>query len=649
MKILSVNYFFLLLFKVKMANEKISALSIKNILKYYRRTLRLRWRHFKITLLGFSIKLIPKEQQRVFILTLIIGLACGLAAVGFHLSILKGESLLINSVMQSKTATHWLLIILLPTLGGLLCGFLLSYVAPGARGSGIPQVKIAYTVKGGRLPMRDAVGKFFISALQISSGASFGREGPTVHICATLSSWLGRVFALSQANLQKLLPVGAAAGIAAAFNAPIAAVTFTIEEVVGDLDQTVLSGVIVAAALASVIERAILGEHPVLSVGQQFGLHNASSLIFYAALGCAAAVISLAFTESLLKLRVLFGKLTAIPVWMRPGIGGLVTGILILTALLWLNSGGINGSGYDVLSSALSGELALKTLLALCVIKLIATVFSYSSGGAGGIFAPSLFIGAMLGGAVGFLYIKIMNEPTAEIGAFALVGMGAVFAGIIRAPITSVLIIFEMTGSYGLILPLMLANMTAYGLARKYRPTPIYEALLEQDGIFLPHDSKQLQHSLDSLKVSEAMTTNVFTLNEELSVAEALEQVRNLDFTIYPVLNAAAQCVGMISEVRLRRNMAEKGGKEKIGKLADKNFNVTPNKRIRSAITRMNNAEVRQLAVISPENQKFLGIITMTDIVRAEAESIPADQGLSTTVTPGFNETKIGISRSGEI
>ncbi len=628
-----------------MSRQEFSVLRIKKLWRYYRRLLRLRWQAFKIKLLSLSIKFIPKEQQRVFILTLIIGLLCGLAAVAFHLAILKSEGLLIDSVINSTAGSKLFLIVLLPTVGGLVCGLLLSYLVPGARGSGIPQVKIGYAVKGGRLPMRDAIGKFFISAIQIGSGASLGREGPTVHICATLSSWLGRVFALSQKNLPKLIPVGTAAGIAAAFNAPIAAVTFTIEEVVGDLDQTVLSGVIVAAALASVIERAILGEHPVLSVDQKFGLYNASSLFFYAILGCAAAGVSLLFSESLLKLRALFSKLKVIPVWMRPGIGGLVTGILILIALVWLNATGINGSGYNTLSSALSGELPLKTLLALCIIKLLATVFSYSSGGAGGIFAPALFIGAMLGGAFGFLDVKLLNHANSEIGAFALVGMGAVFAGIIRAPITSVLIIFEMTGSYGLILPLMIANMTAYGLARKYRPTQIYEALLEQDGIFLPDNRNTVKHTLETLLVGEAMTTRVKTLSVELTVAEALEQVKDLDYMLYPVINAEDHCVGMITEVRLRRNMAESGGEKNIGKLADKSFRITPDKKLSSAVARMNNAKVRHLAVVSPADQKFLGIITMTDIVRSEAESISDDQNLDNTISPKFSETKHDLSR----
>ena len=277
--------------------------------------------------------------------------------------------------------------------------------------------------------------------------------------------------------------MGVAAGIAAAFNAPIAAVTFTIEEVVGDLDQTVLSGVIVAAAIAAAIERAILGEHPVFTVTQSYGLHDARSLIFYAILGVAAAFVSLVFNESLLKLRGYFKQTSVFPLWMQPMIGGLITGVLAVAAVYYLNTGGINGGGYDTLSVALSGSLTFKVMAVLCVFKLAATVFSYSSGGAGGIFAPALFIGGMLGGVVGILDISVLGSGSSEIGAFALVGMGAVFAGIVRAPITSVLIIFEMTGSYGLILPLMIANMSAYALARHYRPVPIYEALIEQDGI----------------------------------------------------------------------------------------------------------------------------------------------------------------------
>ncbi|HWS96006.1 MAG TPA: chloride channel protein, partial [Candidatus Methylomirabilis sp.] len=182
-----------------------------------------------------------------------------------------------------------------------------------------------------------------------------------------------------------------------------------------------------------------------------------------------------------------FKRLASVPKWAHPAIGGAVTGALAVVGLGWLHMGGVTGGGYATLGAALVGSLPLKVLVGLCVLKLIATVFSYSSGGVGGIFAPALFIGAMLGGAVGYVDVAVFHHPTEEIGSFAVVGMGAVFAGIIRAPMTSVLIIFEMTGGYGLVLPLMVANMSAYALARHWRHTPIYEALLLQDGVELPH------------------------------------------------------------------------------------------------------------------------------------------------------------------
>ncbi|MGI8470006.1 MAG: chloride channel protein [Pyrinomonadaceae bacterium] len=613
--------------------------SLSKKLKARWRFLRPKRRKLKLKLLEISLRLIPKESQRVFILTLVVGAICGLAAVAFHLSILKVESLLIDNAIAAPNGNWIWLTILTPALGGLLSGILLQYVVPGARGSGIPQVKIAYEIKGGRLPLRDAIGKFFIGVLQIGSGASLGREGPTVHICAGIASSLGKTAALSQSNLRRLLPVGAAAGIAAAFNAPIAAVTFTIEEVVGDLDQTVLSGVIVAAAIAAAIERGVLGEHPVLTVTQNYGLYYASSLVLYAVLGIAAAFVSLAFTESLLKLRGWFEKLSAVPLWARPAIGGIVTGVLAVVALYFFQTGGVTASGYDVLSNALSGGLAFRVMAVLCVLKLAATVFSYSSGGAGGIFAPALFIGGMLGGTVGFLDIILFGHPNNEIGAFALVGMGAAFAGIVRAPMTSVLIIFEMTGSYGLILPLMIANMTAYGLARHFRPTPIYEALLEQDGIFLPHRKKTPTHALEQIRVGEAMTRNVVTVSAKLSIAAALEKIGSLNFATFPVVDEENHCVGIITKARLERNLAEKSGKQTVEEIADAFKTVYPDCSLNRAIVRMNEAKVIKLTVIERGNQKkLLGVLTMSDIIRAQAEVLNDKNNSEWTAIPNVVE-----------
>ncbi|MDF3066591.1 MAG: Cl-channel voltage-gated family protein [Polyangiaceae bacterium] len=462
--------------------------------------LRQRLTRFRQWALRFELRVAPTESQRLFGLTLLIGVACGLAAVAFHFSIAFAESLLFERAIVAH-GRWWLVAgVLTPALGGLVAGLLLKHVVPNARGSGVPQVKVAYASKEGTLRLRDAVGKLFVASLQIGSGASLGREGPTVQICSGLASALGRFGRLSPRNRRRLLPVGAAAGVAAAFNAPIAAVTFTIEEVVGNLDQTVLSGVIVAAALAAVIERSILGTHPVFSVPQAFGLTDARSLLLYAALGLAAALLSVVFTDGLLRVRAKFRAQRRIPDWAQPAVGGLVTGAIAVAALYWLGTSGVNGGGYRVVESSLSGVLPVKVLLLLGVAKLVATIFSYSSGGAGGIFAPSLFMGAMLGGAFGSLDRSIFGHGPEAMGAFALVGMGATFCGTIRAPMTSVLIIVELTSGYGLILPLMIANMSAYALARYLRPVPIYEALLEQDGIHLKQRGS-LQ-ALDQLKLS---------------------------------------------------------------------------------------------------------------------------------------------------
>jgi chloride channel protein, CIC family len=432
-------------------------------------------------------RLIPTERQRLLVLTILSGGLCGLAAVSFHVGIDRSEALLINRALAAPHFAWIYWTILTPALGGLVVGLVLHFWVPGAVGSGIPQVKYAYAMHSGYVPVRDAVGKFFVGIIQIGTGSSLGREGPTVQICAGISSLLARVASLSRQSQRRMASVGVAAGIAAAFNAPIAAVTFTLEEIIGDLDQTMLSGVIVAAAIAAVVERSILGQHPVFEVPHAYTLEHASSLISYAVLGVLAAITSVAFTDSLLDLRNRFKQFTAMPKWGHPAIGGLLTGILAVLGLLWLKTEGVTGGGYRTLSLALTGSLPVKVMLGLCLLKFAATVCSYASGGAGGIFAPALFIGGMLGGAVGYVDVTIFHHTTDSIGAFALVGMGAVFAGIIRAPMTSVLIIFEMTGGYGLILPLMIANMGAFALARHWRRTSIYEALLLQDGVVLPH------------------------------------------------------------------------------------------------------------------------------------------------------------------
>jgi chloride channel protein, CIC family len=580
------------------------------------RRLRTALRLWRLYWLRAELRFVPTEAQRLFALTVIIGCSCGLAAVAFHLAIDLAERALIERAMTAPGRSWMFWTLFTPTVGAMTCGALLAYVVPEARGSGIPQVKAAFALRERRLRFRDSIGKFIVGALQIGAGASLGREGPTVQICAGIATLFGRVAGVSPRSLRRLLPVGAAAGIAAAFNAPIAAVTFTIEEVVGDLDKSVLSGVIIAAALSAVIERSVLGEHPVFEVPQGYGLRHASSLLIYAVLGIAAGLVSIVFTDSLLALRKWTRGLRVVPAWARPGIGGLVTGILAVIALGLFQTHGVTGGGYDTLAKALVGGLPVKLMLVLCAMKVAATVFSYGTGGAGGIFAPALFIGGMLGGSLGVLDAQIFQHDSESIGAFALVGMGAVFSGIIRAPMTSVLIIIEMTSGYSLILPLMIANMTAYGLARQLRPTPVYEALLDQDGIHLR--DKAVMDVLEGIHLDEVLIHDA-GLVSFTPAAPAREILRAPSAQeVYPVLDATGKMIGIVTTEEIEM-LKEEPGLELLVNAADvmrPPVSVTPADDLHLALERMLANGIRRLPVIDGEG-KVQGFVDEGAIARA--------------------------------
>jgi len=590
---------------------------IQRELRLFVRTSRERWQGAVAWVKAIVERIAPTEAQRLFALTIATGIVCGFAAVGFHLAIRFMERVAIDRAYTA--GDQWMFwTVATPVLGGLIAGLLLAYVVPNARGSGVPQVKVSFAARGGRIRFRDSIGKFFISSIQLGTGSSLGREGPTVQICGGLASSLGRVVGIAPDRLRQLLPVGVAAGIAAAFNAPIAAVTFTIEEVVGTLDPTLLSGIVVAAAFSAVIERSVLGEHPVFSVPQGYGLHHPSSLVFYAALGVAASLVSIAFTDSLLLLRKRFATMKKLPLWARPAAGALVTGVLAVLAVRFLGARGVTGGGYDTLGEALSGRLSVKVMIVLCLMKVVATVFSYSSGGAGGIFAPALFIGGMLGGAVGDLDIAVLDHPADARGAFALVGMGAVFSGIIRAPMTSVLIIFEMTGGYGLVLPLMIANMTSYALARHWRPMPIYEALLHQDGIDL--------HSGMNLDVLQELTVRQILVRDRPYVTfepqtGAEEIIRRTDDTawqeVFPVLGSKGEAVGIITNEEVRWMMRDSDANLIINAfdLMRPAITLRLDDSLRTAFEALLNNSVREACVVNDEGC-VIGLIDETDIAR---------------------------------
>ena len=413
-----------------------------------------------------------RENQIFFTLTLVIGVLAGLSAVLFSLGIDATARGLFG------LSPSWTRLLLVPPLVSLITGVLLAKFFPGVRGSGVPQTEVAFHLQGGVIPASVPFGKFLTGVLCIGSGHSMGREGPSVQIGAGLASVIGQWLRLSPERIKELVPVGAAAALSAAFNTPVAAVIFALEEIIGDMNATLLGSTVVASVTSVMVARAILGNEPLFHV-PTYRLAHPAELIAYALLGVVGGVVSLTFCKCLLALRSTFQRL---PLWtkmLQPAIGGVAVGVLLLYAPQ------VRGVGYEYVDQALNGSLLFKTLLVLCLMKLAATVISYSSGNAGGIFAPSLYLGAMVGGVVGTIVHRYATFPTGSPGAYALVGMGTLFAGIIRAPMTSVFMIFEITQDYQILVPLMVANLLSFAISRRYQPTPVYHALLEQDGIQL--------------------------------------------------------------------------------------------------------------------------------------------------------------------
>jgi CIC family chloride channel protein len=405
-----------------------------------------RW--WRTPLLSLAARLQEREDQVFLVLALVIGALTGLAVVAFIL-LTEREGMRLYPVGGARWRR-----LLLPVGGSLGIGYLLYRYFPNARGSGVPQTKAALFARGGRITMRTVIGKFFCTSATLASGIPLGREGPSVQVGAGIASVLGRRLGLRPEKVKALLPVGAAAAIAAAFNTPLAAVLFALEEIMGDLHASVLGSVVLASATSWLVLRLVLGNHPLFRV-PQYQLVHPLEFAIYALLGVAGGLISVAFTKLLLGMRERFLRFPQNTVWFQPVAGGLLVGLMgwFVPQVL--------GVGYGYVGDVLNGRMALNLMVLLVVLKLFAVTTSYASGNAGGIFGPALFIGAMLGGAVGTVAHHLLPAYTATPGAYALVGMGAVFAGIVRAPMTSVVMIFEMTQDYAVIVPLMIANLVA--------------------------------------------------------------------------------------------------------------------------------------------------------------------------------------------
>src|SRR6266403_4402693 len=463
--------------------------------------------------------LCEREEQVFLVLTLFIGALVGVVVVAFILVTSR-----FGARLYPAGGAAWRRL-LVPVAGSALMGYLLYRFFPDARGSGIPQTKAALYARGGRISLGTVFGKFFCTSATLAGGIPLGREGPAVQVGAGIASVLGRKLGLRPEKVKALIPVGAAAAVAAAFNTPLAAVLFALEEVVGDLHAPVLGSVVLASATSWAMLRLLLGNDPLFKV-PQYQLVSPWEFIVYALLGVLGGFVSVMCTQLLLRLRARFLRFPGNTLWFQPLFGGLLVGIMG-----WFVPQSL-GVGYSYVGDVLNGGMALKLMLLLLVLKLIGVTTSYASGNAGGIFGPSLFIGAMLGGSLGTVAHSLFPAFVAAPGAYALVGMGAAFTGIVRAPMTSVVMIFEMTQDYAVIVPLMIANLVSLFVASRLQREPIYDVLAHQDGIHLP---KAESRASEGRRVSRVMRPATEVLDASLTARQAMEKVSGSRLRGWPV------------------------------------------------------------------------------------------------------------------
>lgn len=569
-----------------------------------------------------SIKTIISTEGTIIItLAILIGFLSGLGAVGF-----------INLIKFFRT-TFWnpwggysgyvagdittLLIPLIPALGGLILGPISAIFPSEAKGHGVPEVMEAVVLKGGVLKIRTVFIRAMASAICIGSGGSAGREGPIAQIGSAIGSYIGQIFKMSANNIRTLLGCGAAGGIAATFNAPIAGVLFALEIVLGDWHVATFSPVIMSSVIATTTARHIMGNEPAFHV-PLYQLISPVEIIFYIILGLLAGLVALLWINTLDKFEEFFDEKIRIHPWLKPAVGGLILGSI---GLIFPQ---IFGNGYGSMGEALMGNMAFTLMIALIFLKILATSLTLGSGGSGGVFAPSLYIGAMLGGSFGALVHSLFPTITATKGAYALVGMGALVAAAAHAPLTNILILFELTGDYHIILPIMAACIMSTLTIRGLSPHSIYSIRLHKKGINI-EAGKEIS-VLQSIRVDHAMTSKVEVIPENMKFKDILQHFVNSKYSNFPVVNSEGELTGILSFQDVRQHVFEPDLEHIVvaKDLATPHVTtVTPADNLKDALAKLGYRSVEQLPVVDASNRKKLvGILTRRDILTAYNKAI---------------------------
>ncbi len=582
----------------------------------------MKWFKFKkLTEINFSKQvkdliyfLRTSDASYFLVFSILVGTGAAFGAIFFRWLILQINNLFF---VESKNILGFMgnyYVIIIPAIGGLLVGPIIHFFAREAKGHGVPEVINAMVTKGGRIRPRVAIVKTLASSICIGSGGSAGREGPIIQIGSALGSSIGQLFNMTEEKTKTLVACGAGAGIAATFNAPLGGIFFALEVVLREYGLKNFSSVVLSSVTATVISRSFLGDHPTFQT-PPFQLYSIADMPYYFVFGLFTALAALLFIKVLYKSEDIFNSIR-IPSYLKPAIGGLLIGSI---GLFFPQ---VFGVGYDVIENTINGELVIGVIVALVFLKIIATSITLGSGGSGGIFAPSLFIGALLGEAFGKTATLILPSTVIPPGAFALVGMAAVFAGTSHAPISAILLLFEMTGNYQILPPLMVTCVISVIIVRWISKPSIYTLKLLRRGIDV---EKHIEVDLmDSIIVSEAMIKDVIAVNESETVRNVGLKIKKTNHRGFPVLSEEGKLAGMVTRQDINHALQSGDADSEVKKVMTKDIIVCfPNESLKTALNKMAKKNIGRIPVVEIENQEnIIGILTRKSIINAYNYSI---------------------------
>ncbi len=551
-----------------------------------------------------------------------LGVACGLMAVLFEWLINAFEHIFFDKSAEffalSPTIYHYLIIPLIPALGGLIVGFLTYRFKMGYESAAAAEVMKWAAVDGGVVRPRTMWFRLVTTAIFLGSGGSGGREGPIAQICGAMGSAVGQVFKASTERLRLLVACGAAAGLAAAFNAPIAGVIFTVELVLGDFNVTSFLPIVISSVMATTTKRLLLGDIPAF-VAPSYSLVSPWEIGLYAVLGVLCGIVAWLFFKMYFLSDTFFKpKIKAHPM-LTPALGGLLVGVIgIFTP-------GVFGNGYNVMDDMLNGDMLWTIALSLIFFKILATAISLGSGGSGGVFAPALFVGCMTGGVFGYFVNYMAPDLVASPGAYAMVGIGAVMAAVVHAPLTNILMGYELTGNYQIILPIMTACMMSTYIMTWLSEESLYTEKLRRRGIRLWR-GRDLS-VMDRIKVREVMAGSVTNIPENLPFGRIMELMATSRDNYFPVVDSAGKLTGIISIQNVREFMLDSAAlcdlvvAKEIA--TEKVITVTPDNNLNEAMEKFAAKDIEQLPVVkSDDPYTVIGMLRRTDVLAAYKKDV---------------------------